>query len=150
VAQPKSVRNRNIDLAQLDKKEWESLCSHCGICCLNKILDVKTGDIYTTSVVCEYYDLNSGRCSVYDKRFEFNTGCTKITPDNIPELSWLPNCCSYRRIYEKRPPPKNPSAAGKVPPPWDNRLEQILGCKVVVYQEDMDLGDYIILCQCGE
>ncbi len=138
---------RNKSLAQLDEKEWESLCNHCGVCCLHKILDVETDDIYTTRVLCEFYDLEAGKCSIYDHRFEVNSGCTKITADNIAELSWLPNSCAYRCFYEKRLRPKKPSATAKVPQPWDNRLEQILGCKVVVYHEDMDLIDYIILCQ---
>ena len=94
---------RNIDLEQLDEKEWESLCNHCGVCCLHKVVDVDSGDIYTTNVVCEFYDINSGRCSVYHHRFKVNPGCTKITPDNIGVLSWLPNCCNYRRIFEKSP-----------------------------------------------
>lgn len=148
VAKAKLLRNKNPD--QLNEEEWESLCNRCGACCLHKIQDVDTGDIYITSVLCEFYDLKSGKCSVYDNRFHVNPGCIKLTPGNIAELSWLPNCCNYRQIYEKRPLLKpHFFVSGKALQPWNSRLEQILGCEVVVYREDMDLSDYIIFCQCG-
>jgi uncharacterized cysteine cluster protein YcgN (CxxCxxCC family) len=104
-----------------------------------------TGAIYTTSVVCEFYDLISGRCSVYENRFEINPLCTKITPANSAELSWLPNFCNYRRACENRPLGKDTLAieSGK------ERLEAILGCEVVAYRKDIDLNEHIVFCQYG-
>ena len=61
---------QDVDLSKLSEEGWESLCTHCGVCCLHKIEDVETGDIYTTRVLCEFYDLKSGGCSVYDQRFQ--------------------------------------------------------------------------------
>jgi hypothetical protein len=132
-------------LSELDAAAWEALCCHCGVCCLNKIRDISTGAICTTCVICEFYDLVSGQCSVYKNRFEVNPRCTKITPANIGELSWLPNCCNYRRACENRPLLKSPQGGA----PAGKRLEDILGCEVVVYREGIDLAEYIVFCQYG-
>ena len=141
---------QDINLPELSAEEWESLCNHCGVCCLHKVRDVETGDVYITRVVCEFFDLNSGKCSVYGNRLRINPDCTKITLDNIPRLSWLPNTCNYRRAYEKRPLFKTHHLASeKSQQHRENSLEQILGCEVVVFQEDMDLTDYIIFRQSG-
>ncbi len=141
--QPECIQNKSI--SELSVEEWESLCCHCGVCCLNKIIDIETGDIYTTSVVCEFYDLDTGKCSVYDCRFDVNQGCTKLTPENILELSWLPNTCNYRRAYEKRPLLKIP----KADEPATRKLEDFLGCEVIAYHEDLDLTEYVVFCQYG-
>ena len=37
-------------------KEWEDICRRCGKCCLIKLQDEETEDIYYTNVVCKYFD----------------------------------------------------------------------------------------------
>jgi len=141
---------QNIQLSELSEDEWEALCTHCGFCCLHRIQDVETGDIYTTRVLCEFYDLNAGRCSVYCDRFRLNPGCTKITQGNIADLSWLPYSCNYRRAYEKRPLLENRLfPEGKEAKSRKKCFEKVLGCKVVLYREGMDLAEYLIFQQCG-
>ena len=39
-------------LAEMTTAEWESVCDHCGKCCLFKLEDEDTGEIAYTSVVC--------------------------------------------------------------------------------------------------
>ncbi|MEE9546974.1 MAG: YcgN family cysteine cluster protein, partial [Hyphomicrobium sp.] len=47
-------------------------------------------------------DVGSCRCSDYKKRHSRVADCVVITPDNVPELTWLPGNCAYRRLAEGR------------------------------------------------
>ena len=38
----------NKPLEKLNFKEWEALCDGCGKCCLNKIEDEETGQVFLT------------------------------------------------------------------------------------------------------
>jgi uncharacterized cysteine cluster protein YcgN (CxxCxxCC family) len=82
--------------------EWESLCYHCGICCLQKVGDEKTGVIKLIDVSCEFLDLNNCCCLVYEDRLNVNPDCVVLTPDNIMQIKWLPDTSAYRRLAEGR------------------------------------------------
>lgn len=84
----------------MTRDQWESLCDGCGICCLHKLEDGKTGKVYYTSVACRFLDLTSCRCSIYCDPYTIPSDCMKITPQNIKRLKWLPATCAYRRIAE--------------------------------------------------
>ena len=87
---------------KMTKEEWESLCDHCGICCMHKVEDEKTGEIKLIGVSCEFLDTENCRCIVYEVRKLVNSDCIVLSPDNIEQKKWLPNTCAYRRIYERR------------------------------------------------
>ena len=53
------------------EEEWENICSNCGKCCLIKLQDEDTDEIYYTNVVCKYFDQDTCKCSVYKNRCEF-------------------------------------------------------------------------------
>lgn len=89
-------------LSEMTNEEWESLCDGCGKCCLNKIIDDDTDELYYTDVGCELLDSNTCQCKQYTKRFDFVPACTEITVKNIADLTWLPESCSYRRLYKGR------------------------------------------------
>jgi len=44
-------------LEQMTDEEWESLCDGCGQCCMHKLLDADTDEIYFTNVACDQLDL---------------------------------------------------------------------------------------------
>jgi uncharacterized cysteine cluster protein YcgN (CxxCxxCC family) len=46
----------------MNEEEWESLCDRCGKCCVLKIEDVDTGDIYYTDVACKLLDCGNATC----------------------------------------------------------------------------------------
>ena len=92
-------------LHELDPHEWESLCDGCGKCCLNKLEDEDTGEIYFTSVSCKYLDKKMCQCTAYQKRSRVVKDCVRLTPKKVPTISWLPKTCSYRLVHEKKPLP---------------------------------------------
>ena len=98
------------------KEAWEAICRRCGKCCLIKLGDEDTGDVYYTNVVCRYFDEEKMSCAVYDKRCELVPTCLKLTPNNVDKLSWMPKTCAYREIFEKNPSPVNTTIKGRVVP----------------------------------
>jgi uncharacterized protein len=93
----------DIKLADMSDAQWESLCDGCGKCCLIRLEDEDTGDIYTTDVSCKLLDGVSCQCRDYANRKDFVPDCVKLTSHNMGELSWLPKTCAYRLVDEKKP-----------------------------------------------
>lgn len=87
-------------LDQLSVIEWEQLCDGCARCCLHKLEDEESGELYITSIVCRYLDLDQCRCSVYAERTTKVPTCVQLTPDNLTALPWMPKSCSYRMLVE--------------------------------------------------
>lgn len=90
-------------LTEMSDGEWESLCDGCGKCCLIGLEDEDTGEIYLTDVACKLLDGASCQCSNYPDRAKFVPDCVKLTPENVPGLSWLPKTCAYRLVSQGRP-----------------------------------------------
>jgi uncharacterized cysteine cluster protein YcgN (CxxCxxCC family) len=87
-------------LEEMTPQEWESLCDGCGKCCMAKLEDEDTGQIYWTSVACRLFDEEQCRCCDYAHRLEKVSDCVRLTPDNVRTLSWLPSSCAYRLVSE--------------------------------------------------
>jgi len=87
-------------LEEMTPVEWESLCDGCGRCCLMKLEDEDTGDIYVSDVRCQLLDGESCRCSDYPNRLKVVPDCIKLTPENVRTIEWIPKTCAYRRIAE--------------------------------------------------
>jgi len=89
-------------LEEMTTEEWESLCDGCGLCCLEKLEDKYTGTIKYTSVACEYLDMTTCRCLIYENREFINADCIQLNPDKVKQIKWLPETCAYRYIREKQ------------------------------------------------
>lgn len=87
-------------LEQMTPTEWESLCDGCGKCCLSKLEDEDTGEIYWTTVACRLFDSGACRCTDYANRLKKVSDCVGLTPQNVRTISWLPSTCAYRLIAE--------------------------------------------------
>jgi len=133
-------------LTEMSREEWESLCDGCARCCLFKLEDEDSGDLYTTSVVCRYLDLGNCSCTVYEERTQLVPDCVRITQGNIDQLYFMPQSCAYRLLAEGRSLPEwHPLVSGR-------RISVveagISACSIAIPEQELpeeaDLEDYII------
>jgi uncharacterized cysteine cluster protein YcgN (CxxCxxCC family) len=89
-------------LEEMSAAEWESLCDGCGKCCLSKLEDEDTGEIYFTSVGCRLFNAKTCRCRDYENRLSVVSDCVRLTPQNVRTIKWLPSTCAYRLVAEGR------------------------------------------------
>ena len=87
-------------LENMTTAQWESLCDGCGKCCLAKLEDEDTGEIYFTSVGCRLFDAGLCRCTDYPNRFDRVADCVRLTAENVYTIPWLPSTCAYRLVAE--------------------------------------------------
>ncbi|MBE1237929.1 YcgN family cysteine cluster protein [Phaeovibrio sulfidiphilus] len=100
-------------LRDMTDAEWESLCDHCGKCCLHKLQHEETGEIFYTNVACHLLDLKTGQCSDYANRWKTVPDCIKLTADKLETIAWLPSTCAYRLLADGNPlPPWHPLETG--------------------------------------
>ena len=93
-------------LSKLDRAQWEALCDGCGKCCLHKLEDDETGELYATNVACRLLDRRSGQCSNYRNRRAYVSECVRLTNGNVDQIDWLPSTCAYRLRANDEPLPK--------------------------------------------
>jgi uncharacterized cysteine cluster protein YcgN (CxxCxxCC family) len=89
-------------LDEMSRDEWESLCDLCGRCCLNKLEDEETGEIFWTDVACKLLDPTTCRCTSYANRHDFVPDCVELDVEEVvtQTYTWLPPTCAYRRLAE--------------------------------------------------
>lgn len=92
-------------LDEMSDDEWEALCDGCGRCCLHKLIDEDSDEIYFTNVACQQLNIKTCQCRHYERRFEFESDCIKLTRDNLPTFKWLPETCAYRLLAAGEPLP---------------------------------------------
>jgi len=92
----------SVPLGDMTPAEWEALCDGCGKCCMSKLVDDDTDEIYYTTVACRLFDAGACRCVDYANRFKEVPDCVQLTPENVRTIPWLPKTCAYRLIAEDR------------------------------------------------
>ena len=94
---------QNVPVAKWSDEEWEALCDGCAKCCLIRLEEEETGEIFNTDVHCKLLDDKTCACSDYANRTNYVPDCVKLDKENIYTLSWLPKTCAYRLIAESKP-----------------------------------------------
>jgi len=89
-------------LSEMNTEQWESLCDGCAQCCLVKLEDDESGEVFYTDVACYLLDQDACTCGDYQQRCVLVPDCVKLTPENLESLSWMPDDCAYRRLAEGR------------------------------------------------
>ena len=129
-------------LAEMNREEWESLCDLCGKCCLHKLEDDETGEVYYCNVVCHLFDMQRCTCGDYANRATRVPTCAVLTVENIPQFGWMPKTCAYRLLSEGRPLPDwHPLITGD--PESVYRAGHSVRERVVIEDEDTDLQLHI-------
>ena len=132
-------------LEQLSAEEWESLCDGCGKCCLHKLQDDETDEVFYTRVACRLLDIKSGGCSDYVHRFSRVPDCMDVRTMTVAEMKWLPSSCAYRLRADSKPLPEwHPLISGHVSTVYKdpNRIRGRVVSETDV--SDDNLEDYII------
>ena len=137
---------RSKSLQEMTPNEWESLCDGCALCCLHKLEDEDTQEVFYTTVVCKLLDFNTCQCTRYEDRCTLVPSCIKLKPEDVSEFHWLPPTCAYRLVYEGKDLPEwHPLISGK----QDSVIEA--GASVLSWYEvkddeidEEDFVDYVI------
>ncbi len=105
-------------LSDMTPEEWESLCDGCGKCCVLKLQDEDTEEIFSTDVGCKLLNCQTAKCSNYTNRKSIVPDCIILTPETLSQLSWMPKTCAYRRLDEgKSLPDWHPLITGQADSP---------------------------------
>ena len=126
-------------LAEMTQGEWESLCDGCGQCCLHKLVNEETADVFYTQVACRLLDTATAQCQHYAARTVEVSDCLDVRNMDSGELAWMPRSCAYRRLSE-----------GKALPQWHPLLtgdpQSVLSAGVsvahrTISEDNADLDD---------
>lgn len=124
-------------LDEMTDTEWESLCDGCGQCCLHKLVNEETADVFYTRVACALLDTTTARCTNYGDRFAKVKDCLDVRAMTPSELAWMPSTCAYRLVHDRKPlPPWHPLITG------ENKSTRLAGVAVTdwaVSEETVDL-----------
>lgn len=121
---------KTTTLEEMTRAEWESLCDGCGLCCLQKLEDEDSGEIFLTSVACRLLDATTCQCSDYKNRKSIVPECLRLNIKMVRTVHWLPKSCAYKLIDQ-----------GKDLPEWHHLLSH---SKNSIHQAHMSARDKIL------
>lgn len=130
-------------LSDMTHEEWESLCDGCGKCCLHKLEDEDTGNVFYTSVACRLFDFKKCRCTHYEDRKRYVPECLDLRQMEIKQFKWLPATCAYRLLAEgDNLPAWHPLVSGKP----TSVVDAGVSIKIFAIPEDQvaDYEDHVI------
>ncbi len=90
-------------LEDMTHAQWEALCDGCARCCLHKLQDQASGQIYLTMVACRLLDRQTCRCRDYGRRTERVGQCLVLSASTVSAADWLPDTCAYRKLLAGKP-----------------------------------------------
>jgi uncharacterized cysteine cluster protein YcgN (CxxCxxCC family) len=93
-------------LEEMSAGEWESLCDGCGLCCMHKVEEEDTGELFYTNLACRLLDTESCRCTDYANRAQLVSDCLRLSPASSDAFEWLPATCAYRLLSRGRDLPE--------------------------------------------
>ncbi|MFK8067786.1 MAG: YcgN family cysteine cluster protein [Gammaproteobacteria bacterium] len=133
-------------LPEMNMQEWESVCDGCARCCLFKLEDEDTGELFYTDVACKLLDHKTCRCTDYKNRSTLVPDCITMSPENPEVFSWFPPTCAYRLLSEgKDLYPWHPLISGD--PGSVSKAGIAIGGWAVPEDEVDDVEDHIISLQ---
>ena len=86
-------------LDEMSDEEWESVCDGCGRCCLVKLQDDETEEVFLTNIACQLLDIENSRCRDYPNRIQKVPMCMNLKTDLAEMVNYLPHTCAYRLLY---------------------------------------------------
>jgi uncharacterized protein len=86
---------------EFSETAWEDICDRCGLCCFEKI-ENDHGTVFFTSTPCRYLDVETRLCKIYERRFEINPECVRLTPKMVETLHWLHEGCAYMKALGRK------------------------------------------------
>lgn len=81
------------------KDSWEDLCARCGRCCFERELADDGEVLVDYASPCCFFDMETHLCRVYDRRFQENERCAKVTLETALFDEYLPEECAYARLF---------------------------------------------------
>lgn len=101
-------------LAELTQTEWDSLCDGCALCCMHKLEDEDTGEVYYTEIACRLLDVETCRCTDYASRAKRVADCLVLAVNRPDTFQWLPASCAYKRLSKGQDLPEwHPLISGR-------------------------------------
>ena len=92
-------------LGEMSVSQWESLCDGCARCCLHKLEDEDSEEVFYTRVRCRYLEESTCRCSDYANRSLLMSNCVHLDVAALADYDWLPVTCAYRLLAAGEPLP---------------------------------------------